>query len=321
MHFWLSFGLQPMLNIKLTTSFPEWPVLRQTPQSLGIWDHCHFSLNQDIRECDFWVVYEGLMRPEKVLCPPENSIFITGEPPNVKKYNPRFLSQFSIIITFRRDIEHQNVIHMQTALPWHVGRRVRWNINISFDRNYDELASIRSFNKTKLISVISSNKLLTEDHKSRLLFIRKLSERFGKEINIFGRGINDIEDKWDAIAPYQYHIVIENGAYQDYFTEKIADTFLAGAYPFYYGATNLSDYFPKNSFTMINIHQPEEAFEIMRRKIQDKIYMKSIQGIMGARSLVLNKYNLFPMLSELLNTLPMLRKKTELLLLPEHYFH
>ena len=52
-----------MYKIKISTQFPEWPLLRQTPGSKGIWDNCQFFVNQDVEECDMWVVYEGLLKP------------------------------------------------------------------------------------------------------------------------------------------------------------------------------------------------------------------------------------------------------------------
>lgn len=75
-----------MITVKLTTSSPEWPLFRQTPASSGIWGNCRFYLNEKVEECDFWVVYEGL-----------------SEPPHIKPYNQRFLKQFGMVVTFRKD--------------------------------------------------------------------------------------------------------------------------------------------------------------------------------------------------------------------------
>jgi len=309
-----------MIRIKLTTSFPEWPLLRQTHQSLGIWNNCHFFLNKDIDECDFWVVYEGLLTIEKTKCPYNYTTFITGEPPSIKKYNPDFLNQFGTIITFRRDIEHPHIIYTQTALPWHIGRRVRGTVNISFSKNFDELESLSNFQKNKLISVISSNKQFTEAQRKRIEFLISLREYFGSSIDIFGRGINNIEDKWDAIAPYKYHVVMENGVYLDYFTEKLSDTFLAGAYPFYYGAPNIFDYFPEKALSIIDIQQPEKACEIIQRTINEGLYERALPEIMRARKLVLKRYNLFPMLCDLIDKYPLISPKTDISLIPEFYF-
>jgi hypothetical protein len=92
-----------MITVKLTTSSPEWPLFRQRPASSGIRGNCRFYLNEKVEECDFWIVYEGLKKPERAFCAQENIIFITGEPPHIKPYNQRFLKQFGMVATFRKD--------------------------------------------------------------------------------------------------------------------------------------------------------------------------------------------------------------------------
>ncbi|MBU4348430.1 hypothetical protein KJ671_02970, partial [Patescibacteria group bacterium] len=81
-----------------------------------------FYINDDVKECDWWVVYDGLKRVETANCPKDRTILITNEPPTIKKYNQEFLDQFHMIITCQRNIKHENVVYMQTH-PWMVGRR------------------------------------------------------------------------------------------------------------------------------------------------------------------------------------------------------
>jgi len=257
-----------MIEVKLSTANPEWPIARQTPGEKGIWGNCHFFVNQKVEHCDFWVVYEGLSKPEKATCPKQNTILITGEPPTVKKYKPSFLNQFATIITCQRDVRRRGVIYTQQMQPWTVGRHQKQHVNIYWNKNYDELKTITHFEKTKLISVISSDKSFTQGHRERLEFVRKLAQHFGSKLDIFGRGINEIEDKWDAIAPYKYHVALENTSYQDYWTEKLGDTFLAGSYPLYYGCPNIFDYFPKTALTCIDINKPQRAIT----KIEEMIH-------------------------------------------------
>jgi len=309
-----------VIKIRLSTLSPEWPWIRQTPGSKSIWGNCKFFVDQDVEECDYWVVYEGLMEPASALCPPENTILITGEPPTVKRYDPRFLMQFATVITCHRNIHHPNVIHTQQALPWHVGRRVKNGVNIVFTKDYDELRSISSLtnNKDKLISVISSDKAFTRSHKQRLAFVKRLGEHFGDKIDVFGRGIYAIEDKWDAIARYKYHISLENSSFPDYWTEKLSDAFLGMSYPFYYGCPNLADYFPKEAFTMIEIDDFDSTFTIIEKAIENDYYDKSLELLRIARCLVLDKYNLFAMLAEFCNNQQSYSKPQHIVLKPEH---
>ncbi|MEM2117722.1 MAG: glycosyltransferase family 10 [Candidatus Bathyarchaeia archaeon] len=290
-----------MLKVKLSTMTPEWPLLRQTPDSKGIWNGCQFYVDQDIEDCDYWVVYEGVLKTERTFCPLENIILITAEPFS-GHYPQKFLAQFKRVVTFHRDIKHPNVIYSQPGLPWHVGRRVINGKNISFTKDYNELKAIKHFEKDKLIAVISSDKTFYSGHVKRLKFVKKIAKQKRFDIDIFGRGINEIEDKWDAIARYKYNIAIENSTYPDYFTEKLTDVFLGGSYPFYYGCTNIFDYFPEGSLTVIDINNFDEAIEIIDSAIKNKLYEKSIEKIQAARDLVLDKYNIFPLITNIINS-------------------
>ena len=307
-----------VIKIKLTTCFPKEPIARQTPQNSGVWSNCQFLVDQEVDECDFWVVYEGLLRDEKTLCPKQNTIFITGEPPSTRKYDPRFLGQFAVIITCHADLKHPNMIFTQQGFPWHVGRRVVQDADtFPFTLDYDRLKAIDHFQKDKLISVISSAQLDTRGHKRRLSFVQMLGNHYDSGLDIFGRGIRFVEDKWDAIARYQYHIVVENEALPDYWTEKLADAYLGGAYPFYYGCLNLSDYFPSGAYTPIDIEDPEGAISTIKHAIQNEQYTRSLNELKAARELVLDRYNLFSMLSEICNRFSAQRRKVKVVLKPE----
>lgn len=312
--------VQP-IRVKLTTSFPEEPIIRQTPGRSGRWDNCQFYVNEHIDQCDFWVVYEGLVGTERTNCPRSNVVLVTGEPTALKKYNTRFLKQFRTVVTSQRRLKHPNVICSQTALPWHVGRKVVENAkSYPFTLDYDQLKSIRSFEKERVISVVSSSKADSKGHAKRLEFVRALSAHFGPNLDLFGRGIRYVEDKWDAIAPYKYHIVIENSCHTDCWTEKLADTYLAGAYPFYYGCPNLTDYFPRDSFTPIDIDDVNGSISVIENCIAHNLYERSLEAINVARSLVLDKYNLFAVIASLCNNAGASTTRLEITLQPEHTY-
>ena len=307
-----------MIRVKLTTPFPKEPIRRQTPGRRGVWDNCQFLVNQAVEECDFWVVYEGLIEKERTHCPSENTIFITGEPPGTRKYRPRFLQQFGAVITCHRNLQHPRVIYTQQGLPWHIGRRVDNTAReYPYSLGYDELKSISDLRKDQLISVISSGQVDTEGHRRRLRFVQALREHFEDKLHVFGRGIRYVEDKWDAIANYKYHIVLENGSYRDYWTEKLSDAYLGGAYPLYYGCPNISDYFPKGSYTEIDVNDPDRSISIIDETISSQQYEKAVGQLTAAKDLVLEKYNLFAMLTEQSNNLSSNAPKTRVLLNPE----
>src|SRR3989338_6240067 len=290
-----------MLQIKLSTNFPYSPFPRQTPNSSGTWGDCQFHINDETKECDWWVVYEGLNKTETALCPNNRTVLITDEPPTIKKYNPDFLNQFHAVITCHRNLKHPNVINTQKAHPWMVGCRFVLGSKSSLEHNctksYDELKAMKlPLPKTKLISIVSSGKKSTPGHTRRFLFTEKLKKHFKDKLDVYGRGINNFSDKWDVIAPYQYHIAIENTSHPDYYTEKLIDTFLGAAYPFYYGAPNINEYFPIGSLRAVYIYDIKGAIFLIEKCLEENTYEKNFNLIITARNLLLDTYNIFPFL-------------------------
>ncbi len=90
----------------------------------------------------------------------------------------------------------------------------------------------------------------------------------------------------------------------DYWTEKLADAYLGGAFPFYWGCPNVEKYFPQGALVPIDIHRPEEAISIIRKTMEEGTFEKALPLLKEAREAVLSRYNLFPTLARLLGTLP-----------------
>ena len=312
-----------MIRVKLSTNFPEWPLVRQTPARAGIWGECKFFINEEIDECDFWVVYDDVVRPETTRCPPSNTLLITGEPPSVKCYHPSYTAQFACVLTCQREIHHPNVITRQQALPWMIGCRYQQETkqwDTSYDKDYDELAKLQTIPKTKRLSVLSSDKAFTPGHARRLAFVEALQAHFGDEIDVFGRGIRDVEDKWDAIAPYKYHIVIENGQFPDYFTEKLTDAIFADAYPLYAGCPNIGDYFPKDALTVVDITDPAAGIQAICAAMEANRYESSREARHVAKKLLLNEYNLFPTLEAIISASSQIIPREKIRIQPQSHF-
>jgi hypothetical protein len=314
------------VKVKLSTTDKEFPLRRQTPGSKGIWSNCIFYIDQDIEECDYWVILDNLSNSEKTKCPKENVILVTGEPPNIKKYSSCFIRQFHTIITCHKDLKHNNVINTQQGLPWMTGAKFLINENKWDSKNfmsYDDFLNSDNSKKTKELSIIVSGKTSTPGHEQRVRFVNKLKETFGDRIDIFGRGFHEIEDKFDGIANYKYTIVLENNSYRDYWTEKLGDAFLCSSYPIYYGCPNIYDYFPKGSLAVIDIYNIEESFNHIKSIIASREYEKSLDLIKKSKELILNQYNLFPLIVNIINnsdqTRDVLRNKKSIKIFPENW--
>jgi len=129
-------------------------------------------------------------------------------------------------------------------------------------------------------------------------------QHFGERLHVYGDGFNQIEDKWNAIAPFRYHIVLENFQAEDYWTEKLSDCFLAGALPLYSGCPNIHRYFAPESLVRIDINRPKESIQLIERVLAADPYQTALPAIWNARRRVLYEYNLFPMITRILDGVP-----------------
>jgi hypothetical protein len=293
-------------DVRLTFCDPTWPIMRQTPGRSGVWSSYRYCA-QTNGPVDAWVVYGDLPESQTVICDPKRTILFMCEPPEVLRYPARFLAQFAVVVTSHSGLNHPGAIHVQQGLPWFVGGRFlpdsrTWDPN--FSKDYDDLLVTPPPAKTKLMSIVATKKYVTPGHELRCRFIERLKDEFGDQIDVFGVGHDVVADKWDVIAPYRYYCAIENCAAKDYWTEKLSDAYLAGAYPFYYGCSNISDYFSGDAMTRIDLADFDAAIAGMRRAISEDTFENSGAAIQQAKELVLNRYQLFPAATDLLDSLP-----------------
>ena len=295
-----------MKKIKVKLSF-EWgnmPIKKQTPNNSAEWGNYKFYINEEIEKCDYWVVYGDLQQTETTNCPQENTLLISNEPESLLQYDKRFTDSFATIISSHRYIKHKNNILYQQGLPWLVGGYSlitgyqKRQETVQYNKNYDELNSIKELKKTKQLSAIITSKDFLPEYQYRLRFRDKLEKHFGNRIDVFGKDKNFLNDKWDGLAPYEYSIVLENSVHNDYWSEKLSDAFLSLCYPIYCGAPNIHRYFDKTMLTTIDISKPEQAMKKIENIISSNTYEKSIAAIKEAKQKVLNKYNLFALITK-----------------------
>ena len=241
---------------------------------------------------------------------PENTILMLSEPLSVVSFSKRYCNQFGMLHSCQPQMSHRNIVYGPALLPWFVGR------NCAAAINYDTLTSQPLPQKTKLLSVITSNKAFTRGHQRRLDFVMKLKQHFGDKIDIYGRGFNTFDDKWDVLKDYKYHIAIENCSTLYYWTEKLSDCFLAGCYPIYYGCKNVGDYFPEKSLATIDIANPDEAIAQIEAILKADEYENKVPYINESKQLVLNKYNMFNLIADCCDTLDLSKPRQKVVLKP-----
>ncbi len=197
---------------------------------------------------DFYLLsklYNGLKK--------KNLIFIPWEPPVV-------LSAHSSKNLLRLSKYFKYILTWNDALI--DGRKFK---KISYAQsliiNYSKPDFI-DFQNKHLLTQVSSN--LSSNHSDELYSLRK---RFNlnadriladHEFKFYGRGWDKnvhsnyggvIENKSATLSNFRFTLCFENMRnIEGYITEKIFDAFSAGVVPIYYGASNVTEYIPKNTF-------------------------------------------------------------------------
>lgn len=274
------------------------PWERQIPGGGNVWGETEYLERLCPSDAPDWlVVYEAWPLGEfSTRVPKERRILVCAEPAGFHRYQRRFLNQFGHIITTQRGTGHPGVIYCQPAISWFVGVRFGGpGEKNEYPLKFEDFAAGNP-PKTKLCSVVCSNKTVSTGHRKRLAFVERLKREFGEQIDFYGRGFNEIKDKDEALAHYRYHIAIENSIHRDYWTEKLADPFLRGCFPIYAGCQNLEDYFPDESYVRIDIDKPKQAIEIIRRTLLSQIDHDNREALAEAKRRVLWNHNLLPLL-------------------------
>lgn len=271
--------------------------VRQFPRSFPQWGDCLFDFDVDCRDYDWLVVYQdlpkgdGLIVEEKLCCPREKTLLITGEPSSITVFGTDYLRQFGCILTFQEPwaMKHPEVIFHHPGLLWFYGQPFGEGEFVT----WDQLAATPPHKKTKTISTVCSQRTGNITlHSTRVDFTWRLKEVL-PELDIFGHGVNPMSDKAEALDPYKYHIAVENHVYTHHLTEKLSDAFLGYTLPFYHGAPNAADYFPKESFIPIDINNFARARDIISSHLDNNEYADRLPYIVEARRRVLEEQNLF----------------------------
>ena len=254
---------------------------------------CEFVWRADAKNYDWLVVIDDVSRelmtpPETLACADEHTLFVTTEPPTITHYGTAFCAQFAHVLTSQppEALQHPNRIDSHTGNLWFNGHC------------FDELEAQPFPRKTKSISTVCSSKKQKHTlHNQRYQFCHWLEQAL-PELEIYGHGSRYIKNKYDALDPFRFHLAIENYIGRHHWTEKLADAFLSGAFPIYCGCPNIADYFPEDSFLLIDLSNPRKALDQIRERLaNDRFDQTRIDAMYEARRRVLHEYNLLNMIT------------------------
>ena len=177
--------------------------------------------------------------------------------------------------------------------------------------SYDSLMSQPPPNKSGELLCIQSDKYFLDGHRKRVNFIKQFIGDYRDEIDIYGSvrillsyygsGENYVQDKFQKLKDYKYCLAFDNGQYNNYFGTQFTDAILSWAVPVYWGAPNISEFFPKDSYISFDATNFDETHRIMDI-IDNDDYEKRLPAIKKARDLILTKFNIWPTIYEAITT-------------------
>lgn len=143
----------------------------------------------------------------------------------------------------------------------------------------------------------------TDGHIMRMKFLDSLTAQYPELLDVYGWGTWDesqpyykgvLDDKWQGLEEYRYSLAISNYHGPNYFG-KITAPLLAWCMPIHWGCTNLSEYFPEDSYVRIDI-EDENAPEKVKEVVESDLRERNLDAIAEARERILDKYQFWPTL-------------------------
>lgn len=144
---------------------------------------------------------------------------------------------------------------------------------------------IKIWSKSKLCSMITSNKTATSGHKIRHVISNYITQH-NVPVDIYGGNYLQLphantkayshdhtprhitNGKIYALKDHMFSITIENSKEDYMFTEKLIDCFLSGTVPIYYGCPSISKFF--NEKGILTFSNPKECFDIIASLTKQK---------------------------------------------------
>lgn len=194
--------------------------------------------------------------------PAKKNILIAIESPEVIKHN----GWLDKNMHFVAEISFANFYH----LDHYYCCRSLYSTNDNFV-NLDVNNDYRQ--KDKITSFIYSDKSHLPGHQLR----HAIAERLGSKIDTFGSGTGKfLKRKEDSLANYQFQIVVENGKYAEYVSEKFFDCLKTKTIPIYYGGDQGAETMGFDPMGWISFHTLDELEDIIHTKANESFYRERL---------------------------------------------
>lgn len=184
-----------------------------------------------------------------------------------------------------------------------------WQLN----KSYTELQAsvVKDEQLDGVVSSICSSKYFDPGHIKRIDFMKYIESKGGVQLHIYNEdnkhGFASYKgtarpsiDKEKGIMPYKYYFMCENNAEKNFITEKLWEPILCESLCFYWGCPNVSEYINPLAYVQLVMDDFESSYQIVLSAIRDNLWEKRLEVIREEKKKVLEKYNFFPTLEQVL---------------------
>jgi len=188
-----------------------------------------------------------------------------------------------------------------------IGRQSNTYNNIAWQIHFnDEQLKQITYDKSDILSCITTDKYFDEGHIARIDFLKFLEAKGDISMNIFGKCEKikfenyisplPMKDKHTGMLPFKYYFMIENNYEENYITEKFWEPILCECLIFYYGCPNVKHYVDNDVFVPLNMNNFEESYQIIKKAIHEDWWSQRIFKIKKFKEKILNDMAFFPRL-------------------------
>jgi hypothetical protein len=244
-----------MIRVKLLQdpAGHKWPLNRQSFKGSGIARGYHFDESHENYDLLLTFGEQSLAQQIKETpVPRERRFCILMENPRFYFVDQAYLALHKFVISpFQIELP-EGVVLIQThpAVPWFYDINFDTTIGLTHAIvNHDRQKNLEFYceelinPKTKLVSMITSTKGMSEGHKLRVALAVNLKNFLKDNIDLYGFGHQPIANKRQALEDYKFSIIVENDLSDYFMTEKLCDAILGGTTPIYIGASKVREFY------------------------------------------------------------------------------
>ncbi len=207
--------------------------------------------------------------------PKRKRVLQINEPPSVApiSYTKRLHKLFHTVLTWDDDLAAEGGQYTKFYIPQFLPPPIR---EIPFREKRFAVMIAGSKTSPHINELYSERRRVIEFFEERSDIFHLYG--FGWESENFKNYKGTVKQKLATLAKYKFCFCFENiKGLNGYITEKIFDCFFAGCVPIYWGADNVSDYFPQNAFIDIRrFASLEDCFHFIQN-IDESSYGKYIE--------------------------------------------